>query len=460
MIERIEWNSSFKELPNPFMRGKGERPLRITFHSQSFTNLSDEETSALELLRELVTLEELKPFQTSPGAFPYIKIQESDPKDDTIPVELVHNNKTLMYTGVWNKRQRSLIVSELARTNFQDQETIQDALNALILSQAHLEVDGDIFITKSPFLLENRDKSFVRETNPRTPIEAAKIVGLFLRSRGNYTFRVIQGAQMSFNRGLFYWVLVRHQLPNMWKYFSACVSAGKKQNEDLMGLGESVLIRAVRAVEALDEIGIQFHLPQNNDTRDQMMYHFDYLTLVLSGALDAQARIANKIYKITDKVVYVGFQKGNFVKQLNSNDTQQLFKIVNDQKFKDLKTLLYELRNTIHAASLKTIAYQESSRFEHSFITLPSDIKKVIWDAAEGLGSAQRWGLIKKGDVIYLEPYSYSTSLVEESLKAIDSVAAATDVDRLFYDKPIPSLREEAPDESPFIWGKRLSFLI
>ena len=56
MIERIEWNNHPNELPSPFMRGKGERPLRITFHSQSLINLSDEENSIVELLRELVKL--------------------------------------------------------------------------------------------------------------------------------------------------------------------------------------------------------------------------------------------------------------------------------------------------------------------------------------------------------------------------------------------------------------------
>ena len=48
MIDRIEWNNHFQELPNPFMRGTGEGPLRITFHSQSLTALSNEEQSAID----------------------------------------------------------------------------------------------------------------------------------------------------------------------------------------------------------------------------------------------------------------------------------------------------------------------------------------------------------------------------------------------------------------------------
>ena len=56
MIERIEWDkltSSPNELSSPFMRGKGERALRITLHPESLTDLSGEEKDAMELLREL-----------------------------------------------------------------------------------------------------------------------------------------------------------------------------------------------------------------------------------------------------------------------------------------------------------------------------------------------------------------------------------------------------------------------
>ena len=60
-----------------------------------------------------------------------------------------------------------------------------------------------------------------------------------------------------------------------------------------------------------------------------------------------------------------------------------------------------------------------------------------------------------------LEPYSYATALVKESLNTINAVAAATDVNRLFQaGQPIPSLMEEPPKNSEFTWGKRLSLLV
>ena len=258
---------------------------------------------------------------------------------------------------------------------------------------------------------------------------------------------------------MFYWVLARHRLPSMWRYFSACIAAGKTHSDDLQGLGGAILIRAVRALEARDAIGIQFYLPQNNETRDQMMYHFDYLTLVLTGAFDAQARVANNVYQIGRKGISIGFQRKSFIKALASKDAQSLYSFISSQRFKDIITLLYNLRNTIHAAALETIGYHESSRPEHSLIKVPADIEKAVWDAAERLGSAGRWGLSNKPWWTLLEPYSYSTALVEESFSAINIIASATDVGRLFPTQATLEFRETAPPNSAFQWGERISLL-
>lgn len=463
MIECIDWNRTahFGKFPNPFMRGDGERPLRITLHSESLREITGQSMDAVALLRELGHLPQIELLETEPGNFSHIEVDAFDPKSDIINVRIVSRDGVIKtYAGINNPRQWPDIAAHLAGQHNPGHQKAREMLDVLIKSQAHYEIDGDILVTMSPLLLGNRDKNWVREANPRTPAEAAQIVGLFLRSRNNYTYRAGLNIKMSFNRGLFYWVLARHRLPNMWRYFSACVAASKTHGDDLQGTGEAILVRAVRALEARDAIGIQFYLPQNNETRDQMMYHFDYLTLVLSGALDAQARVANSVYQINKKERLIGFQREDFVKALKSGDAQALYNFVSSQRFKDIKTLLYNLRNTIHAAALKTMAYHESSRPEHSFVAVPAAIGNSVWEAAERLGSTDRWGLSKKHQWALLEPYSYSTSLVEESLSAIDTIASNTDVRRLFpNNNPTPDLKDTAPLNSEFIWGERLALL-
>jgi len=104
MIERIiQWNRTNApgDLLSPFMRGKGERPLRFTFHIPSLTNATGETLDALRALQELGHLPEITAFQTEPGDFPHIVIGSVDPQKRDVPVQLVANGETRLYTGIW-----------------------------------------------------------------------------------------------------------------------------------------------------------------------------------------------------------------------------------------------------------------------------------------------------------------------------------------------------------------------
>lgn len=445
MIERILWghHTQIGELPSPFQRGKGERPLRITFHTASLVNLPDNETAAVEALRELAHLPEVEALETEPGISPYIKVGAIDEDTDYIPITVFSKDEPKLFTGIGSSHQWPEIAARLVHKVKSVQANSTAMLEDLILAQAHRQVRGDILITSSPLLLELRNETWVREANPRTPTEAAQIVGLFLRSRGMYTYSAGSGFRKDLDRGFFYWILTRHRLPSMWRYFSACVAAEKAQGDDIQGLGQSILVRCVRALEARDAIGEQFYMTQNNNTRDCIMYHFDYLTLVLAGALDAQACVARRAYNIHRDERHASFRDKNFRKCLKQSGAIELQEIVNDQYYRDVTTLLYEPRNTIHRTAFTTLAYKLAGEPEVSFVSVPEPIASKLWNATERLGSAERWGLSKGLSGVLLEPYSYATALVCESFKLTDAIAAATDVARLFPESyAVPSLKE------------------
>jgi len=330
-----------------------------------------------------------------------------------------------------------------------------------MIAQAHCSLGGDILVTSAPLLLKHRNKKWLREANSRTPLEAAQIVGLLLRSRGIYTYRAGPKYQENFDRGMFYLVLARHRLPSMWRYLSAYGAASKIRGDDIQELGESILVRAVRTLEARDDIGVVFYTPQNNNIRDQMMYHFDYLTLVLAGALDAQARVAHRAYHVSKPDERSAtFRWDKFRKALGGSGARELCNLFDDEGFENLLTLLYELRNTIHGAALKAIAYQGVREAERTFASIPQPVGQELLEAAEQLGGAEYWGLTQGFQAIWLEPYSYATALVRNCLDIIDAVAAATDVTRLFpVGHPIPPLMEDAPKDSVFRWAERISLL-
>jgi hypothetical protein len=463
MIEPAEWSSltHIGELACPFMRGQGERPLRLTLHSDSLAELSGEQGAAVQVLREFGHLPEIQVLETEPGGHPHIKVGDLDPQADFIPFQIVSGGEPQLYTSVPFPRQWRDIAPHLVGQSTLDHPDVSAMLDLLIIAQAHYSWHGDILVTSSPLLLKHRSKEWLREANPRTPLEAAKIVGLFLRSRDIYTYEAGPRYQRRFDRGRFYLVLACYRLPSMWRYFDACSAAEKVRGDDLGELGQSILVRSVRALEARDAIGVQFYMPQQDpNTQDQMMYHFDYLTLVLAGALDAQAIVANRAYQAIKKERYASFHYKDFRSALVKNGAQELGRLFADHRFTNLLTLLHEPRNTIHRAALRIITYQERSGPQHTFAEVPQPIGQKLYEAAEQLGGAEEWGLTSRSQLVWLEPYSYATALVRESLKTIDAVASTTNVARLFpVNQPIPSFKKGPPKDSVFKWGERVALL-
>jgi len=239
VTERILWGypANIGELPSPFQRGKGERPLRITFHTGSLVNLTDNEAAAVEVLRELSYLPEIEALETEPGVLPYIKVGTIDEDSDYIPITVFSKDEPKSFTGIGPSHQWPEIAARLVHKVKSVQTNAKAILYDLIIAQAHRQVRGDILITSSPFLLELRNETWVHDANPRTPTEAAKIVGLFLRSRGIYTYSAGSGFRKDLDHGFFYWILTRHHLPSMWRYFSACVASEKARGDDILQMG-------------------------------------------------------------------------------------------------------------------------------------------------------------------------------------------------------------------------------
>jgi hypothetical protein len=454
MIDPIVWPKVIPyrgEFPSPFIRGDRERPLRLTFHTSSFTDLSPEETEALETLLQLANHSEIEAVQTEAGPSPYLEIGNSANDNDYTPIT-VRNEDGISEWGIPYPDQWLHFAAHLVEQTDLNHPDVQGMYSDLLIARAHYEIRHDLLITCSPRLISQRTTQFIREANPRTPSEAIKIVGLFLRSRDDYS---------SVNRGPFYWILARHCLPSMWRYFSACIASEAIRGDDIAFLGQSILTRCVRTLEARDAIGIQFYVPQNNDTRSTIMYHFDYLTLLLSGAFDAEARVAHRAYNISKPSErHASFRRLEFLNALKDAGAYELHELASSQYFRDVMTLLHELRNTIHGAGLPPLAVESRGEPQTSFVKVLPQYKSLLWNAAQACGSPERWGLIKPHDLRF-EPYTYCVTLVQECFKLIDAVAAATNVTGLFPSgSTIPDLRDGPPEDEDFSEERRKRFAI
>ena len=125
-----------------------------------------------------------------------------------------------------------------------------EALRALLLAGAAHGFHADAFITGSPIVLEARENSVVGRSNPMTADEAAALIGLFLRLRGDFALRQVESVTFDTAPWHFYGVVARELLPASWRWMSTCHRAGDEELADLPASAIERLSRALRARHA------------------------------------------------------------------------------------------------------------------------------------------------------------------------------------------------------------------
>ena len=363
---------------------------------------------------------------------PNLEIVTPDHDKKDVRVTLKRQDSELL-TGFQDFGEWKRLAKTLSGQYSSDSNEYQAALQDILVAKAHQALSFDILVTCSPILLKDKACGHFHNSNPRSPGDAMKLVGLLLRSRNSFVAQMIGKAKYNLSRGSYYWALTRYRLPAMWHYFGACLDAGKVRGDDTDMMAQSVLVRSARAQEACDAVGRLFYVVQGNNTRDEIMYHFEYLSILLAGAFDSLARIAHRAYKIEKpEEWHCYFHKGNYQKALEKKNAAQLIEILKSSRFKNLSTLLYELRNTIHGASLQTLAYSENAEPQKSYLEANPKQSEKIWAATDSFDSPVAWGLRQSHKRVLIEPYSFASKLLLESLKYINSLAEATDLKGLF----------------------------
>ena len=248
----------------------------------------------------------------------------------------------------------------------------------------------------------------------------------------------------------------------MWRYNAACQQFRDPADSNLAAMSWSAITRCKHAIQARDVIGEAFYAPHSDRSGDDDGYHFDYLTLLLVGALDAEARIAHRVYRLpgSDRVNFRGGAKSGFVQGLRKAGATTLCDLLTDARVEHFLTLLFEIRNTIHEASLSGYGHHTTGKGPGWFELEESDFADDLWTAACALEGADAWGLKKlrsqKGvdgpivEPIQVHPYAYALQLVRRGLDLVDSIAQATEVERLFEGRPVPELMDAPPEDHHF----------
>lgn len=182
-----------------------------------------------------------------------------------------------------------------------------------LLFAAHERFGHDLLVTTDASLLELSVST--ENANILPPSLALPLTHLYLRTREEFIYDAGTMALRKFNRGLFYLVLLRALLPELWPF----MAASSRQTAVSGTLCAAIRIRLIRALQAQDELGRLFFAQRHSsDDRDRMAYHFEYLALLLLAAIDAQLRVVRHAYRLSMSRRNVNFKNTQFLKQLRA----------------------------------------------------------------------------------------------------------------------------------------------
>jgi hypothetical protein len=176
----------------------------------------------------------------------------------------------------------------------------------------------------------------------------------------------------------------------MWRYNSACQQLRDTSDSNLATMSWSVITRCKHAIQARDLIGESFYAPHDDASGDDSAYHFDYLTLLLVGALDAQARVAHRVYRLPglNRVSFKGGARSGFLNGLREAGGTELYDLLTTTKVENFLTLLFEIRNTIHEASLSAAGHHTTGKGPGWFELEEGELATKLWAAACAVGGA------------------------------------------------------------------------
>lgn len=454
MVRRLNWDWSVSHRKaSPFSADDQEestgwnveRPdsLRLTFDLPSLNRLPRHEDEAKALLFGLSNLDEIDALGTAPGPFPYLRIRKESLRDAW--VEVIRDGTVASHHSMPTTKTPARDLAPQLADGHGGHPRVLETIPHYESALAHLGAGGHIFVTENSNLL-NLDQSYqFARLNILGLTDACSILGIYLRSRDVYAYSAQHGFSATLEREGFYWVLARELLPRLWRYFSACVYAGDQRSDDTLYLGSSILQRASRSLQARDQVGRQFY---GGADLEKMLYHFDYITLLLAGAVDSMARVSHRAYGLSGKEFSTRIRSSKHREALRSAGGTELADLLGSGKMESILTMLYEPRNTIHGAGMHGVRQGESG----VVFEVPRSAAPTIWLAAESEGGSEIWGLSRdRSERTFIEPYTFSCQLIDRVFEAMNQMARATDVERLFQTRnQTHVLRDGPPDDGMF----------
>jgi hypothetical protein len=354
-----------------------------------------------------------------------LEFQPVDSDDDQLPFRITTATGG-SYMAIWPYRQWV----ERARVLDPHGATAGDLPHGLRLAAAAEEIQVDALVTADPLLLDHRSDSLLSRANVRSVPEAIALVGLFLRSRGDYMVWPEYG--LDYGRGWYYWGLARELLPSAWRWFSACVASSFNGGPShLRALGEAAIRRVDRALRCRDLMHIELAKPDSRDTASEALFYLDSLLVALGGAFDAVARVAHITYAMPGELRWASWRKSAWLKRLSDADDNLASYMASATDGGDSLELVAALRNCLHGEALELMTVSRGYGERRSLVIVPDAEAIKVRSIVQRHPTADSFGMENRSSGLALKPEVLCEALVPWAVSTLDGLMAATDVTRL-----------------------------
>jgi hypothetical protein len=406
-----------------FGLGAEPQPLRVVIDYRAI-----ERGSAAELLLSLCSRSEAYLVGDATQLPNRLEFEDLDQDDEVLEFTIRSVDKVTS-GGIWFSRQREECTRELLGVAM-----TPDLLRGVRLAAVAEELEADAFVTADPLLLNNRHVGVLARANVRSVEEAVALVGLLLRSRGDYVVWPESQPSWGYGRWGFHFGLTRAMLPAAWRWFSASVASGLHSGSTSpLHLGDATLRRVYRSLRCRDLVHLEVAKPDRRDVAEEALLYLDSLLVALAGAFDAVAQVAHLAYGLPREPRYASWRTRNddWLRRLANVDGNLAARMAPGTEGRDSLDLLATLRNCLHGEALGLVTVGFSGEGGRVLVTVPDGEAAKLRDVVQRYPPAHSFGIEELGSGLALRPEVLCEAIVPWAIETLDGLMAATDVTRL-----------------------------
>lgn len=286
-------------------------------------------------------------------------------------------------------------------------------------------------------------------------VQALEYMDLYLKRRNIYyagpKVRETDG------RAFHYWFLLRYLFPSFteaWKvavFGKAVIQNGTQIMDVLSGLAD----RLQNALCASDRIAMEYMKHPINSTEWEILYHFNYFCLLVTGIFDSLAWLTvhrysmpiGGVFDVRIRIGKSGSHGDKFVKAISQKNTTLASLI---QKNQDLINLFYPIR---HSAQHRepaggTLFVSRTEGWTASLVRIKNDALTAIQKIDTQRQPFSEWGLLNTFDE-YLEPYRFTRKALRKLMIFSNEYLKALDFPKLITSPELQKKIENASSKDP-----------